>query len=96
MRIWKRSELTVGQRLIISPNLLSTGDTKQLLKTVYEGETEYGLILQLHFKQGVMTNDPESWHYRRFVDWNSIYCGDTHIRTVNGEEIRAERLVAYE
>ena len=93
MRRWKHSQLSVGQRVIIPPTLLATNETKNLLFTEYIGETEHGLLLELHFKEGMLSNDHGSWKYCRFIDWNSIYIGQVMLRNSSGELIRAEKAV---
>lgn len=92
MRKWKSSKLSVGQRVIISPNLLTTGKSSNLIRSEYEGETEYGLIIHLYFRQGLMSHDSAP-SYRMFVSWADLYCGDVKLKDSDGNNIRAEVVV---
>jgi len=90
---WKRSGLYPGQKVKISRDLLVDPNEggKRFIKAEYVTEAPAGIIIELYFQPGI-TEEPDKKHYRKFINWASIYCGDVHIQLSDGSEVRAVKL----
>lgn len=88
---WKRSNLRRGDRVRVSENMLVTSNGKRFLRAEYMDETDNGIRLRFFFEPGPCTED-KKWDYDVFINWVSIYAGDVKLKTLDGTDIRAERL----
>lgn len=88
---WKRSNLHKGERIRIQESLLTVNGDR-FTKAVVDGETDYGIRLNLFFEPGPLTEE-NTWNYKVFIDWPAIYCGDVKLMTYDGKDVKAERLM---
>lgn len=93
MRKWQRSNLIIGESVKIPPSLFiePCKATANLIRVEYAGETDRGILLDFFFKPAINTNNPEGFHYKRFIDWTAIYCGLVKLYKIDGEMIRAKK-----
>lgn len=96
MITWKRSEIEVGTELKISADLFQEpSKVKQhLISCKYLGETSRGILVDCKFVPAVGSKEPDAYHYRRFISWASIYCGDVKVSVVGGYNVRARKEIA--
>lgn len=93
-RGWQKSNLKVGDEVRISSALLIAGDiaAEKLVRTTYIGESSTGLLLDLEFVK--------EQHYKMFINWASIWCGQVKVYRDYSTLIEAKRLpgrpLAYE
>lgn len=93
-RGWQRSNLKAGDEVRISSSLLVAGDiaAEKLVSTTYLGESSTGLLLDCEFAK--------HQHYKMFISWASMWCGNTKIYRADSTLIEAKRLpgrpLAYE
>lgn len=95
---WKRTDLIMGEDLMLSPDFFETGDNVYRNHRIeyqrYVGETETGIIVEVQFKPGWSSEDPiESWRVQKFINFASIYCGDAKVYRQDRTLVRAERKV---
>lgn len=88
---WNKSNLHRGDKIRVSESMLVTGNGKRFIRAEYFDETSNGIILRFFFEPGPCTED-KKWDYDTFVSWQSLYCGDVKLKTLDGNDIRAERL----
>ena len=88
---WKKSGLPIGEQLIL-PRTQFVDSDKRLITSVLEGETDHGIFVRNEFIPGIGSEDADKWKYKRFISWESIYCGavQVHIKST-GEMLRALR-----
>jgi len=86
-------DIQVGETVKLPAKVLVTGSKERLLSARCVGKLKHGLLFNLSFLPGWGTENPESWNYNLFVNYNAIYCGDIPvIRTSDGSQVRAKRL----
>ena len=92
-RNWKRSGLTIGTPLTIPVDLFiePTKALDRLESVTYVGENSAGIMVDCKFLPAFNTINPEGSHYRMFLNWASIWCGQLHVLKEDGTMLRAER-----
>lgn len=92
-RTWKKSSLKKGESLVVPFDLFVEPEKvkKRLLSVVYVGETQYGILVDCFFEPSVGCKNPSSCHYRKFINWASIYCGNVKVKRIDGASISAKR-----
>lgn len=93
MNVWQKSDLIYGEQVKIPNKLFVSSEAhKRLISANYVGENDNGIMIDCVFKPAVNTMTPETFHYRMFINWASISCGDVHVLRMDGEMVRAKRV----
>ena len=90
-KVWEKSYIEVGTELIVPKSILiePSKAVERWVATRYIGETEAGILIDLEFKKSLGAHNP--CHYKRFIDWASIWCGQIKISFKDGTMLRAVR-----
>lgn len=90
MTEWQKSSLQIGDEVKVPTEFFETRELgqKRLLLSRYIGETKHGLLLEFIFTPAFDT-EIENYSFRRFVDWELIYCGRVKLHKRDGQEIKA-------
>ena len=87
---WKRSNLKYGDEVKL-PDSVFVCSGKRLLSSRYIGETTAGLLIELSFLPPYESEEIDSYIFRTFINWPSIYCGALKLYDGQGKEIKAVR-----
>ena len=89
---WEKSELFFGEKIKVPADIFIEGEKarSRLVQATYIGETSSGILIDCDFPPSWGSEEPKSWHYRRFINWGSIYCGKIKLYMSDGTPIRAK------
>ena len=85
--VWATSGLKKGDRLVTN---LTFNDGKKPLYIEYLEDLNHGILVNIVWP--VPYKSVERREYRRVLNWNSIYCGNLIVHTMDGRRIVAETL----
>ena len=90
---WEKSNLVYGEELKVPVSIFVEPEKagKRLVSANYVGENDAGIMIDFVFRPATNSIAPESFHYRRMVNWASIWAGHVKISRKDGEQIFAKR-----
>lgn len=88
-----KTDIYIGEEVRLPDKCFVTSDRSRLISTRCIAHTKTGLLFESKFQPAWGTEEPDKWHYKQFVSYASIYCGDVHIIRRDGTQVKASRTV---
>lgn len=83
----KDEPVTIPMDLLIEPEKAKD----RLVEAVYLGNFPNGILVEVRFRKSFGAKHRNN--YKLFINWQSIWCGNVHIKDSFGNDLRAERVI---